>query len=487
MAFLASLSERAISRPSTSVILYYVLGFLLLVHAIRRVRGWYRLRHIPGPALAGWTSLWLTRRYLKGTFCQDVPALVDRYGPVVRVAPDKIVCTDITTMYRISGVRSDYKKSEWYTISRVSRDGDHILSLIDPELRKERKKYIMPAYTGRGVDDFEEGIDRALASWIDLIERKYISTPGKNAPMNFEEKAHFYSLDAVGEIAYSESFECVKQDKDTKGVLGINDATIPILMAVGNYVALWRILRMWPFYLLFPNDGDECGFGAIVGQAKKLVAKRLQPDAKPKRDMLQSFIAHGLRGEPLSQEVGIQFFAGSDSIASALYTTLLLLLTHPSVYTRLQTELDTANKTSPPATDGSPPPTIIHDSQARSLPYLQAVIREGLRLFPPLTAAPAFKEVPARGDDVCGFPLPGGTLVATANAILQGCREKGFWGEDGDCFRPERWLEADDSETYMQMLMQKKRDTVCSSLPSNNPGSQHNTIRDPRTLGAQLS
>lgn len=80
MAFLASLLERAISRPSASVILYYLLGFLLIIHAIRRVRGWYRLRHIPGPALAGWTSLWLTRRYLRGTFCQDVPDLVEKYG-----------------------------------------------------------------------------------------------------------------------------------------------------------------------------------------------------------------------------------------------------------------------------------------------------------------------------------------------------------------------------------------------------------------------
>jgi hypothetical protein len=47
---------------------------------VQRTRRWYRLRHIPGPPLAGWTSLWLTKRYLKGTVSQDISALVDKYG-----------------------------------------------------------------------------------------------------------------------------------------------------------------------------------------------------------------------------------------------------------------------------------------------------------------------------------------------------------------------------------------------------------------------
>jgi hypothetical protein len=64
---------------------------------------------------------------------------------VIRIAPDKVACTDIATVYRITGVRSEYRKSQWYTITRISRHGDHLMALIDPELRKERKKYVMPA------------------------------------------------------------------------------------------------------------------------------------------------------------------------------------------------------------------------------------------------------------------------------------------------------------------------------------------------------
>jgi cytochrome P450 len=188
--------------------------------------------------------------------------------------------------------------------------------------------------------------------------------------------------------------------------------------------------------------------------------------------MLQSFIDHGLRGEALRQEVSLQLyvhspsipltlphltihhfpppksFAGSDTVASVLSTALLCLLTHPPCYTRLQSELDAAF---PIQSKLCPATATIRDSQARRLPYLQAVMREALRFVPPLTTPPVFKEVPASGDTVCGYRLPGGTLVATGNVIWHGCRERAFWGEDAEWFRPERWLEEGDAERLVQM------------------------------------
>jgi hypothetical protein len=56
--------------------------------------------------------------------------------------------------------------------------------------------------------------------------------------------------------------------------LAINDAMMPIIMAVGNYVTFWKILQMWPFYLLMPNDGDECGFGAMIGYVSDSLPNR---------------------------------------------------------------------------------------------------------------------------------------------------------------------------------------------------------------------
>jgi cytochrome P450 len=81
----------------------------------------------------------------------------------------------------------------------------------------------------------------------------------------------------------------------------------------------------------------------------------------------------------------------------------------------------------------------IQDAEARKLPYLQAVIKEGLRIFPPVVGLMS-KVVPPEGDVIDNLFVPGGTRIGYgAYGIF---RDKKIWGQDADTFRPERWLEA---------------------------------------------
>lgn len=90
--------------------------------------------------------------------------------------------------------------------------------------------------------------------------------------------------------------------------------------------------------------------------------------------MLGAFIKRGLTQQQLESETLIQITAGSDSTASNLRLTLHLLSTTPQVLARLLQEVElaiAAGKISRP---------IIRDAEARTLPYLQACIKEGLRV-----------------------------------------------------------------------------------------------------------
>ena len=121
--------------------------------------------------------------------------------------------------------------------------------------------------------------------------------------------------------------------------------------------------------------------------------------------------------------------------------TMLYLCSSPIIYSKLQAEIDGA------VVQGlvSAP---VKDSEARQLPYLQAVIREGLRIFP-VVIATFFKQVPKGGDTIGNYFLTEGTEVG--HNVLGIMRSVKYWGSDADAFRPERWLEADDA-TFEMMV-----------------------------------
>lgn len=130
--------------------------------------------------------------------------------------------------------------------------------------------------------------------------------------------------------------------------------------------------------------------------------------------------------------------AGSDSTASALRMTLHHVCTNPPVLSRLLDEVNEA------ISQGKVSRPVIQDSEARQLPYLQACIKEGLRIYPPVTGLLA-KEVPATGAYIDGKWAPGGTWIAWNSWAMQ--RDRDIFGDDAEVFRPERWLASNESES----------------------------------------
>lgn len=86
----------------------------------------------------------------------------------------------------------------------------------------------------------------------------------------------------------------------------------------------------------------------------------------------------------------------------------------------------------------------ISHSDARALPYLEAVVNEAMRYHPPISMNME-RIVPPEGLTLPdGSFVPGGTLVGMNPYIV--CRNKRVFGPDADDFRPDRWLR-EDSET----------------------------------------
>jgi cytochrome P450 len=189
-----------------------------------------------------------------------------------------------------------------------------------------------------------------------------------------------------------------------------------------------------------------CRFNTIsTSIARKLVHERYETKAIDHQDMMASFITHGLSERDLISESILQILAGADTSATAIRATLLHIITHPSVYQSLQAEIDKGVQ------DGCISSHVIRETEAAEMPYLQAVIKEGLRIWPPVTGLLS-KVVPEQGDEVeidgKKLFIPGGTNVGYCAWSIH--RNKEVFGDDAEMFRPERWL-IEDGEKLARM------------------------------------
>ncbi|TDZ19369.1 Cytochrome P450 monooxygenase lolP1 [Colletotrichum orbiculare MAFF 240422] len=406
---------------------------------------WYRLSHVPGPCSHAITGFAMARAALNGAVHEYYMDLHERYGPLVRIGPNTVMFSDAETLKRIAAARSGYTKGEWYVVGRTTPGEDHLFSLRDEDKRRHLKSRMGPGYSGLENGGFEAGVDKHVASFVDLIESKYVSTAAEYRPMDMASKSTYFALDVVSELGFGHAYGFLREDRDLYQYVGTKDAFFPVMVTMGSVPWLARLMHSWPLSLGLPRSADSAGFGALMGFAKTFVDGRLAPDAKPGRDMMQSFINAGLTREELTQEVYVETIAGSDTTATAIRMILLSLLSNPQAYSSLRAEIDAAaaaNRISRP----------VRDAEARTLPYLQAVIREGLRLYPPSTGIVS-KEVPAGGDAVHGFRLPAGTQLGE-NVCGIG-RARDVFGPDAHVFRPERWIEAargGDERRFREML-----------------------------------
>jgi cytochrome P450 len=125
-------------------------------------------------------------------------------------------------------------------------------------------------------------------------------------------------------------------------------------------------------------------------------------------------------------------FAGSDTTAIAMRAVIYFSCRHPEKKKKLVAEIDSkyaAGKLSEP---------IKYRESVKELPYLQAVMKESMRLHPSI-GLPLERYVPPEGMAIDNHFLPGGTVVGINAWVVH--RNLAIFPSPEE-FRPERWLDA---------------------------------------------
>ncbi|KAK7735935.1 hypothetical protein SLS53_007313 [Cytospora paraplurivora] len=330
-------------------------------------------------------------------------------------------------------------------------------SVMDKSAHMSIRSKLAAGYTGKDNPGLEAGINSQVQSLVELIRREYL-TYETVKPVDFGRLADFYAHDSKAVLAFGRPLGLLQKNDDVRGIIAIVKMALEYIQIFTDIPPLQRFFLSDTILKLFgPKPTDSWGVGYLMGMAREFVATRFQPDAKDQQDLLGSFLRHGLDRRSAESEVMFPIVAGSDTTANAIKMTVSHIAANPRIASRLRNEIEAAisdGKISSPVTN----------EEANKLPYLQAVIWEGLRVHPPFGGL-IMKEVGAEGDMFDGKFLPAGTRIGHSTWAVT--HETSVFGADADAFRPERWLEADEKA---RALMRRQTELVFGSGRWGCPG-----------------
>ncbi|PCH44234.1 cytochrome P450 monooxygenase pc-bph [Wolfiporia cocos MD-104 SS10] len=395
------------------------------------------LRTFPGPIFAKFTSGWLPWVISQNRWSAIVDSLHRKDGIFVRLSPNHISIAHPVALPAVYGHSSGALKAPFYDAfaSFKTRNMFNTLSRTEHTRKRRIESQIFSQQSVRELEG------TARVHHIDLVSQwdklySYVKRAESGAA---REGFNYWSFDTIGDLAFGDPFGMILAAKDTarsaKSVkasletfstssntekLAFETEELPVTKIMGQRGELVAMLGWLPEYvrpIILMMPGFRSNLQAIpkvAGLAVAAVAKRMNnPDARA--DMLNRLLDA----------------PGAITVANTSCATTYYLARDQRVQAKLQTELDDALK----AVDS----VVAPHGAIKHLPYLDAVVNEGLRLHSPVGAGLP-RVVPEGGMTVLGHTFKEGTWVSVPTYHLH--RDENIWGENASEFYPERWIEA---------------------------------------------
>ncbi|KAF5529252.1 hypothetical protein FNAPI_13938, partial [Fusarium napiforme] len=361
-------------------------------------------------------------------FGDKIIALHRKYGPLVRIGPNLVSVSDPAAIPTIYGNKHVWKKASLVSPSPAPSSQ---FSANHYHVQASSSGAATPIYGGQAIPSVITMSEASHTSIRRAVRRTFTTS-------ELLEYEAFIDETAETLVKWSTALPSL-----------ISWASSGIMAAAMKRFDHWNTWAALPNleYLLIKSplarwrSKDDSSL-AKVSRQKLASRNRAEFPHGTSADLLQKLLAgqskHADRvtdNEMLGVVMSI-ISAGADTTASTFVAIFYFLMRHPPVLAMLRAEIDNALR------DGtlSDPPRW---KQVYQLPYLEAIIKETMRYWPPF-AFGLDRVIPEGGALIAGTMLPAGVEVGAHVEAVH--RDYTVYGDDADIFRPERWTEASEAQ-----------------------------------------
>ncbi|OCT53733.1 Trichodiene oxygenase [Cladophialophora carrionii] len=416
--------------------------------------------HIPGPTLAKLTY-WYEFYYdvvLGGQYIWKIRALHERYGPILRINPEEVHIND-ADYYDQVYAGSTHKRNKWTFFTNSSGLPQSAFGTPDHNLHRMRRAALNPYFSKAKVRVLQPRIQSSL----DNLMARFREFQQSGEPMTVSLAYAALANDIVMEYAFARSDNRLlahdfdpsfKEAGEAGARIGHFVKQMPWVLTLMKVLPDSAQLALNPVMASYIKLNKD-----VIRHVSEIYAHRGDPDSKYNS---QTTIFHAIMQgdlpekekspDRLWQDGQVVVIAGTLTTAAALSEITYQLLQQPSELRRLKKELAGA----------IPDPTAALDTvKLEQLPYLSAVIKEGLRLSSGIStrlqriATDETLIYTAKTRDNDGkkpnavekqYVLRPGIPLSMTGLLIH---HSPTYFDDPMTFRPQRWIDDPSLESYL--------------------------------------
>ncbi|OBR10577.1 Cytochrome P450 3A17 [Colletotrichum higginsianum IMI 349063] len=388
-----------------NVVMVVAAGMVGLVACLNfLVRGFRSpLKHVPGPWHTRFSRLRLKAARLTGRRLHYVHSLHEKYGSIVRVAPNEISCVDLQSVARVYKIGGGFDKAQWVGDYTKRLPALSLSMIVDSDEAKERRRLIQGSFT---LSSLRENWEAEIRQKIELAVAK-IRSEALAGSSNTHKWWTFMAADIISKMSFGESLGLMDLGKSTMYMRAIENA-LPADVFQCELPFLDHLSKLVPKSLLqtFTRRLEQVRAGGRDG------VETLRRQRDKTRSLFKEMVAEcdkdgrpWLTDDAVTMEGAGMMVAGTDTTAAVLTYLIWSVLQQEGLQKRLEEEVAQLGDD-------------FDDRRLETCSLLRAVVEETLRMYPAVPSSLP-RIVPDEGVTLGSYFIPGKTVVYSPAYTLQ--------------------------------------------------------------------